>query len=56
MSNKLIKDMDEESWCRFVAFCKLKNINVNTQLKEILDEFLDKNLQNIIVTKKGGKR
>jgi hypothetical protein len=56
MSNKLIKDMDEDSWRKFVAFCKIKDINVNTQLKEILDDFLEKNLQNMINPKKGGKR
>lgn len=53
MTNKLIKDMDEETWRKFVAFCKLKNINVNTQLKEVLDEFLEKNLGKVL---KGGKR
>ena len=47
-SNKLIKGMDEETWRRFIAFCKLKNINVNNQLKEILDEFLNKNLRQLL--------
>jgi len=45
--------MDEETWRRFVAFCKLKNINVNDQLKETLEEFLDKNLQKILNNKRG---
>ena len=53
MTNKLIKDMDEETWRRFIAFCKLKNIKVNDQLKEILEEFLKKNLDKIL---KGGKK
>ena len=52
MSNKLIKDMDEEAWRRFVAFCKLKNIKVNEQLKEILEEFLEENLDNLLKGKK----
>jgi hypothetical protein len=52
MANKLIKDMDEEAWRRFIAFCKLKNIKVNDQLKEILNGFLDKNLHKMF--KKGG--
>ena len=52
MSNKLIKDMDEVTWRRFIAFCKLKNINVNRQLKEILDEFLETNLNNLLSGKK----
>ena len=53
MSNKLIKDMDEETWRRFIAFCKLKNIKVNDQLKDILEDFLKENLNKIL---KGGKR
>ncbi|MBR9691198.1 hypothetical protein GOV06_00255 [Candidatus Woesearchaeota archaeon] len=52
MSNKLIKDMDEETWRRFIAFCKLRNINVNKQLKEILDEFIKENLDNLLIGKK----
>ncbi|MEE9525185.1 MAG: hypothetical protein V3V78_01090 [Candidatus Woesearchaeota archaeon] len=52
MSNKLIKDMDEDTWRRFIAFCKLKNIKVNDQLKEILEEFLETNLNKIINSKK----
>ena len=52
MSNKLIKDMDEETWRRFIAFCKIKNIKVNDQLKEILEEFLKKNLNDLL----GGKK
>ena len=53
MSSKLIKDMDEETWRRFIAFCKLKNIKVNDQLKEILEEFISKNFNQIL---KGGKK
>ncbi len=52
MSNKLIKDMDEETWRRFIAFCKLKNIKANDQLKEILEEFLEKNLDDLLKGKK----
>ncbi len=53
MSNKLIKDMDETTWRRFIAFCKLKNINVNEQLKDILEEFLKDNLNSLL---KGEKK
>ena len=52
MSSKLIKDMDEETWRRFIAFCKLKNINVNKQLKEVLEEFLEERLDNLLKGKK----
>ena len=51
-NKNLIKEMDEETWRRFIAFCKIKNINVNEQLKEVLDEFLAKNLDKLL---KGGK-
>ena len=53
MTNKLIKDMDDETWRIFVAFCKLKNIRINDQLKEILDEFIDKNMARMF---KGDKK
>ena len=58
MANKLIKDMDEETWRRFIAFCKIKNVKVNDQVKEILEDFLKKNLSQLISssTKKGGRR
>jgi len=65
MSNKLIKDMDEETWRRFIAFCKLKNTKASEQLKEILEEFIGKDLNKLlknekknsdIKTKKEGKR
>jgi len=48
LTNKLIKDMDEETWRRFIAFCKLKNIKVSDQLKDLLEEFLEKNLYKLI--------
>ncbi|MBW2995825.1 hypothetical protein KY332_00835 [Candidatus Woesearchaeota archaeon] len=56
MTNKLIKDMDEETWRRFIAFCKLKNIKANDQLKEILEIFLEKNLNNLLKGKKSSLR
>jgi len=40
--------MDEETWRRFIAFCKLKNIKVSDQLKDLLEEFLEKNLYKLI--------
>ena len=53
MANKLIKDMDDQTWRRFVAFCKLKDIKVNNQIKEILEDFLKNNLKDIL---KGDKK
>lgn len=52
MTNKLIKDMDEKTWRRFIAFCKLKNVKVSEQLKDVLEEFLEKNLDKLL---KGGR-
>ena len=51
MPNKLIKDMDEATWRRFVAFFKLKDIKVNDQLKEILEKFTRDNLNNLLIGK-----
>jgi len=42
MSHKLIKDVDEEVWRKFIAYCKLKNIKVGDELSEILEDFLSK--------------
>ena len=56
MTNKLIKDMDETTWRRFIAFCKLKDIKVNDQLKEILEIFLKKNLNNLLKGKTSSLR
>ena len=52
MTNKLIKDMDEATWNKFIAFCKLKNIKVNKELEELLNNHLDKNLKKMF---EGGK-
>ena len=56
MSNKLVKDMDEETWRRFIAFCKLKNVKVSDQLKTILEEFLETNLDNLLKGKNKSKK
>ena len=56
MANKLVKDMDEETWRRFIAFCKLKNVKVNDQLKEILEGFIEKNLDNLLTGRNKPKK
>lgn len=57
MGNKLIKDMDEETWRRFTAFCKLRGIKVSDELKDILDKFLDTQLKDMVKDiAKGGKK
>ena len=31
MTNKLIKDIDEEIWRKFVAYCKIKGVKVGDE-------------------------
>jgi len=40
MTHKLVKDIDEETWRKFIAYCKLKNIKVGDELSNILESFL----------------
>ncbi|MBT3304028.1 hypothetical protein HN592_01630 [Candidatus Woesearchaeota archaeon] len=46
-SNKLIKNLDEQTWNKFVAFCKLKNVKVAPELEIIINTHLDKNLKQL---------
>jgi hypothetical protein len=46
--HKLIKDVDEETWRKFIAYCKLKNIKVGDQLSKILDGFLKNKLKRLL--------
>jgi hypothetical protein len=48
MSHKLIKDIDEETWRRFVAYCKLKGAKVGDELGGLLDKHLEKHLKKIL--------
>ena len=48
MAHKLVKDLDEKIWRKFVAYCKLKNIKVNKELEEILKKHLDKNFKKLL--------
>ena len=48
MSHKLIKDLDDKLWRKFVAYCKLKDIKINKELEEILKSHLDKNLKKFL--------
>jgi transcription elongation factor GreA-like protein len=40
MKNKLVKDVDDKLWKRFVAYCILNDVKVGTQLTKILEKFL----------------
>ncbi len=48
MTNKLIKDIDEEVWRKFVAYCKIKGVKVGDELGKIVKKEVDKNLKNLI--------
>ena len=48
MTNKLIRDLDDIIWKKFIAYCKLKGIKVNKELEEILNDHLDKNFQKLL--------
>ena len=47
MKNKLIKDIDEETWRKFIAYCKLKDVKVGDELDKILKKHLEKNLSKL---------
>ena len=46
--HKLVKDINEELWRKFIAYCKIKNIKVSDELNEILMKHLKKNLRKIL--------
>ncbi len=47
MADKLIKGMDEQTWNKFVAFCKLKNIKIASELEILINNHLDINLKKL---------
>ncbi len=52
MANKLIKGIDEETWRRFIAYCKIKNTNAGDELNRILKDSLEKNFNKVL---RGGR-
>lgn len=40
MRDKLIKDLDEETWRNFTGYCKAKGERVGKKLSEILKDYL----------------
>jgi len=48
MTHKLIKDINDELWRKFVAYCTLKGVKINKELEEILNEHLDKNFKKLL--------
>ncbi len=48
MTHKLIKDLNDELWRKFVAYCTLKGVKVNKELEEILKKYLNKNFKKLL--------
>jgi len=48
MAHKLIKDLNDKVWRKFVAYCILKNVKVNKELEKIIREHLDKNFKKLL--------
>ena len=45
MTHKLIKDMDEQLWRRFVAYCALKGTTVGKELSVLIQSHLKQKLK-----------
>lgn len=43
--NKIIKRMDDDVWRRFTGYCKIKGVQVNEELKLILEKYLKERLK-----------
>ena len=48
MGHKLVKDINEETWKKFIAYCKLKDVTVGKQLDEVLNKFLKTKLKRLL--------
>ena len=47
MKNKLIKDINENIWRKFTAYCKLKGVKVGDELNNLLKDHLKKKLNKL---------
>lgn len=43
-----MKNIDEDVWRKFVAYCKFKGIKAGEELNEILKRHIKKNLKKLI--------
>ena len=48
MGHKLVKDLDEKLWRKFITYCTFKGVKVSKELEEILKEHLNKNFKKIL--------
>lgn len=51
MKDKLIRDLNEDIWRKFIAYCKLKNIKVGDELEIILKKHLKKEFSKLLKEK-----
>jgi len=47
MGNKLVKDIDEETWRKFVAICKIKGVKIGEELEKIIKDYIKKHINKI---------
>jgi len=47
MADKLIKGMNEQTWNKFVAYCKIKDVKIASELEIIINQHLNKNLKQM---------
>jgi len=53
MAYKLVKDIGEETWRKFVAYCKIKGVKVGSELEVLLKNHIKNNLNELF---KNGKK
>lgn len=44
-ASKLVKDVDEDTWRKFVAHCVIKNVKVGDELTRVLKQFFEGRLK-----------
>ena len=56
MGHKLIKDLNNKLWRKFVGYCTLKGVKVNKELEEILEDYLNKNFAKMLKSLEKNKK